>query len=88
MFSQVADGDYIIEVGLTPAGSNCNGCFRKSEMDVGAHAYTVVNEYVRVDNEGTGLSFIAQPDTTTRDTRPVASVTFGYLASTPVRFAI
>jgi hypothetical protein len=81
LFSQVADGDFIIEVEIIPAGSNYGGRFRKAEMDVGTHAFELVNEYLRLDSE--------DPSTTFTVTGSPAQFTVGfrYFSRTSVKIA-
>jgi len=81
LFSQVLDGDYIIELELAPAGSNYNGRFRKAEMDVGTHAFGLVNEYLRLDSEGPSMTF------TVTGSPAQFTVAFSYFSRTSVKLA-
>jgi len=81
LFSQVLDGDYIIDLELAPAGSNYNGRFRAAEMDVGTHAFGLVNEYLRLDSEDPSMTF------TVTGSPAQFSVAFSYFSRTSVKLA-
>lgn len=84
--SGAAAGGYTVSFVLKPSGMGYNDRFRTVEADT--HSFDIRTEYIRVVNEDSaGLAFAAHVDTAT-DPRPVVGVSFGYLASTPVKFAI
>jgi hypothetical protein len=84
--SRTAAGNYTVSFAITPAGMGYNNRFRAVEADT--HSFAIHMEYIRIANEdNTSLTFTAQVDAET-DPRPVIGVSFSYLASTPVKFAI
>ena len=84
--SGAAAGGYTVSFVIKPAGMGYNDRFRTVEAS--PHSFDIRTEYIRVVNEDSGgLAFTAQVGATT-DPRPVVGVSFSYLASTPVRFAI
>ena len=84
--SRAAAGNYTVSFAITPAGMGYNNRFRAVEADT--QSFAIHMEYIRIANEDSaGLTFTAQVDAET-DPRPVIGVSFSYLSSTPVKFAI
>lgn len=84
--SRAAAGNYTVSFAITSAGMGYNNRFRAVEADT--QSFAIHTEYIRIANEDSaGLTFTAQVDAET-DPRPVIGVSFSYLSSTPVKFAI
>jgi hypothetical protein len=78
--SSAEEGSYSVTFVVKPAGTAYGNRYRFVRAE--AHAFDIVAEYLRLNGEGPGLFFVAT------GTAPTVSVSFSYLAATPVKFAI
>ena len=78
--SSAEEGSYSVTFIVKPAGTAYANRYRFVQAEV--HAFDIVAEYLRVNGEGPELFFVAI------GTAPTVTVSFSYLAATPVKFAI